>query len=925
VVMSCSLILFSPFSRFRDKYCSWFYYDSRTNDLDSKSQICDYQLRIKVIKLIAMAGDVDTPCSRAVVTTTVEDEQHEDVNSPRSQRDEETDDSGGDDSAASRVAFKNCLPELQVMMQRKSPKYPDALEWLRHPGHKRFDATKPGSWADVRVINKNAPFAFKDGERVTHMCVAQGEEGGVCGMTFALPLTEASVSSKHTVDNRAAAFSSTVIGRHSRLEHKAPISKRQKVNNEVNVAAVVLAAAPRAKLPSFAKVALGKNAPIGSPASVMSEFISQGILLKAASRSKEQLLKQMRFIAFTPCRISARTLTCPHFRAMLRAGDDSYSKLTVQGLNNWLVYMFHLFLCMVGYVTDQCEDFHGGNPFKQILHDGVTLGDHKKYQSIGEQFVWDSQNWHIGIGFQRSLGSDASDVAAKITKCAHRVSSSARWDSVHRKDPDKLYRCGIADFAALGVTRLMELHTDGCSMHNDDKVFRWGTGDLKKSKNKIPVEPFDDGVQFAKQVHSAAHFFTWDQRSSLLRQCCQTVGIPFIRPDIDHNNTRVAAFRGLLLSLGRLANGIKMTYGTSLGAQAPQLDDSDFDTICEWEAIGGLTSVAIKLYQNEVAWTGAYKDVIFKKLAGQLDHTRDGASLKLIDHRNVSIGKPKPVQTKKFADFSDLGKECWTRSAEELGRRHSMAHGSVTDQDLANSLLDVRTKNGHHLSATELRVANGALEAEYMLYQDQFNEYMKAAADANEDTQRPTSPAEPSTMVDTSGSPDSPSMFCLGSNPHACHVDVQNAMAEKRTLYHVHLKSWLALDIDWLTEFPELAKLNKTNAQFDLLKDLLPLNLSPLYHRLLESGKYGHLPRLAFARLGCDLASGYVERMNSAAKDVMPKGYTLLSPLVLEMLTLLRVNKDFIMHFESKHHAIMCQLVRDIPMGSDLKDLLIAD
>jgi hypothetical protein len=73
------------------------------------------------------------------------------------------------------------------------------------------------------------------------------------------------------------------------------------------------------------------------------------------------------------------------------------------------------------------------------------------------------------------------------------------------------------------------------------------------------------------------------------------------------------------------------------------------------------------------------------------------------------------------------------------------------------------------------------------------------------------------------------------------------------------LKAWLAIDVDWLKEFLELVALKKPNKHMDMTNNLLHLNMTKYYMRMLETGKYGHLPRMAMARLGADLASGYVE------------------------------------------------------------------
>jgi hypothetical protein len=297
----------------------------------------------------------------------------------------------------------------------------------------------------------------------------------------------------------------------------------------------------------------------------------------------------------------------------------------------------------------------------------------------------------------------------------------------------------------------------------------------------------------------------------------------------------------------------------------------------------------------------------------------------VLDHNQVSITNPTPYVSKNFIAFSQLGQECWRRAADELEHRHSMEGGSVHEQDLANGLLDLRTKNSHHMSASEFSDAKVTLQQEYLDYNQQFNEYMIAANKSlNPDAAVPQ--AQPSVSIPVEPNPSEPPfMFCIGVNPHTKPTETQpqHPLDMQRESFQKYLRAWLALDIDWLSEFPELQKLNKANNELDVLSDLLPLNMSALYLKLLDTGLYGQIPRMGIQRLGSDLASGYVERVNSAASQVMPEGYTLLGELPLEMLTLLRINKDFIIHFETHHHKSLCKLVKDIPMSSDLKSLLL--
>jgi hypothetical protein len=155
----------------------------------------------------------------------------------------------------------------------------------------------------------------------------------------------------------------------------------------------------------------------------------------------------------------------------------------------------------------------------------------------------------------------------------------------------------------------------------------------------------------------------------------------------------------------------------------------------------------------------------------------------------------------------------------------------------------------------------------------------------------------------------SPLGFVLGENPHsvveaAAPIELTEEEQLGEEFDQVILK-WLALNIDWLVEFPELRKLGKANNKLDLLSDLMQLDIGPLYEKFCtplqglqgECMQYGLLPFMALANLGSDLAASYVERVNSAAKDVMPDGSTLLNDLPLEMFTILRMNADFIDYF----------------------------
>ena len=64
---------------------------------------------------------------------------------------------------------------------------------------------------------------------------------------------------------------------------------------------------------------------------------------------------------------------------------------------------------------------------------------------------------------------------------------------------------------------------------------------------------------------------------------------------------------------------------------------------------------------------------------------------------------------------------------------------------------------------------------------------------------------------------------------------------------------------------------------------------------------FGYLPDLALAYIGANLASSFCERVNSAAKLIITHDRTVLGDRHLEMLCVLRMNKDFIYWMRDKH------------------------
>ena len=96
----------------------------------------------------------------------------------------------------------------------------------------------------------------------------------------------------------------------------------------------------------------------------------------------------------------------------------------------------------------------------------------------------------------------------------------------------------------------------------------------------------------------------------------------------------------------------------------------------------------------------------------------------------------------------------------------------------------------------------------------------------------------------------------------------------------------------------------------DLLDDLIDLDIGRLYEKIItvvdpDRQKYGFLPLMAGCcdgQIGALNAESFAERVISGANLVMTNGNTLLGDQMLEMLVVLRMNREF-MEFMRREYA----------------------
>ena len=127
------------------------------------------------------------------------------------------------------------------------------------------------------------------------------------------------------------------------------------------------------------------------------------------------------------------------------------------------------------------------------------------------------------------------------------------------------------------------------------------------------------------------------------------------------------------------------------------------------------------------------------------------------------------------------------------------------------------------------------------------------------------------------------------------------------------LKNFRKVVIDWRKEYSDKG-LTPRPADLDVFKDLMCLNPGKIYKNLElsdpERKQYGLIPQMAAGSKGCISflpAASFCERVNSAAKDVMTDAHLLMNDDALEMMVVLRINREFMEYMRKKHNNLTRQ------------------
>jgi hypothetical protein len=141
--------------------------------------------------------------------------------------------------------------------------------------------------------------------------------------------------------------------------------------------------------------------------------------------------------------------------------------------------------------------------------------------------------------------------------------------------------------------------------------------------------------------------------------------------------------------------------------------------------------------------------------------------------------------------------------------------------------------------------------------------------------------------------------------------------------------AWMAMHkaLDWRS-FPEYAGELPAEGPLSAIDHLLPLNVAPLYANLINSGKYGLVSLMAVASpytIGALNAESFSERVISAANLIMDEGNTAPDDEELEMMVILRIDREFMKFMRSKyahvqHETFEYSVLREEDNETDSED-----
>lgn len=217
--------------------------------------------------------------------------------------------------------------------------------------------------------------------------------------------------------------------------------------------------------------------------------------------------------------------------------------LTIDKLKKYIEAKHALFKKYLKETLEPLVEEANGQPFAMLLHDGVTMTNKLKHYSIAIQFIdkeWAS-NHIVAILFGRITSSLASNVVPLIKSIVKEVTGF---------DHDLLLGSANQNLAAMAVARSLNLETEGYTMHQSDKIGKFATGDLTRSRNHVVINAFPEGQLLISKTRDQTKLVTLKltNRNDYIQFQQDNPDVSIKMLTLDFNNTRVASCYKLMRS-----------------------------------------------------------------------------------------------------------------------------------------------------------------------------------------------------------------------------------------------------------------------------------------------------------------------------------------------------------------------------------------
>ncbi|KAK3246720.1 hypothetical protein CYMTET_43755 [Cymbomonas tetramitiformis] len=157
----------------------------------------------------------------------------------------------------------------------------------------------------------------------------------------------------------------------------------------------------------------------------------------------------------------------------------------------------------------------------------------------------------------------------------------------------------------------------------------------------------------------------------------------------------------------------------------------------------------------------------------------------------------------------------------------------------------------------------------------------------------------------------------------APELDMQKERKRLEEEFKRVFKNWVAIEVDWRKEFPEVV----FGEEIDVVSDLLQVDIGRLYLGLksedLNRKEYGWLTLMASSsafQIGALMAESICERVLSCANQVLVDGNTLLSDAEIEMIVLLRMNREFMEYMRRNFGNLSRQQFNMTVIGTEMEN-----